>query len=98
MGTQRQVHHLFKCVLPPDLPARLVRFKEASGLTWRSLARLLGVSPYRVRQWRKRGVAPSSAHLFMLLTIAESMGLRDGILMCPDLDLPEGFDSKVLRR
>ena len=98
MGTQRQVHHPFECVLPPDFPERLVRFKEASGLTWRSLARLLGVSPYRLRQWRKRGVAPSSAHLFMLLTIAEAMGLRDGILMCPDRDLPEGFDSKVLRR
>ena len=98
MGTQRQVHHPFECVLPPDLPARLVRFKEASGLTWRSLARLLGVSPYRLRQWRKRGVGPSSAHLFMLLTIAECMGLRDGVLMCPDQDLPEGLDLEGLRR
>ena len=98
MGTQRQVHRPFECVLPPDFPGRLVQFKEASGLTWRSLARLLGVSPYRLRQWWKRGVAPSSAHLFMLLTIADAMGLRDGILMQPDHDLPEGFDSKALRR
>ena len=63
-----------------------------------ALARILGVSPYRLRQWRKRGVAPNSAHLFRLLTLAESMGLRDGILMCPDRDMPEGFDSNVLRR
>ena len=42
-------------------------------------------------------MAPSPGHLFLLLTIAESMGLRDGILMCQDLDLPEGFDPEGLR-
>ncbi len=99
MGTQRRVHSPpVECVLPADFPQRLVRFKEASGLTWRSLARLLGVSPYRLRQWWKRGVAPSPAHLFLLLTIAERRGLRDGILMRPDRDLPEGADPEVLRR
>ena len=98
MGTQRQVHRPFECVLPADFPERLVRFKDASGLTWRSLARLLGVSPYRLRQWRRRGVAPNSAHLFMVLTIAEGMGLRNGILMQPDRDLPQGFYSKALGR
>ena len=97
MGTRRQVHRPFECVLPADFPDRLERFKDASGLTWRSLARILGVSPYRLRQWRKRGVAPSSAHLFWLLTLAESMGLRDGILMCPDRDAPDGGDPKALR-
>ena len=97
MGTQRQVHRPFACVLPPDFAERLVRFKKASGLTWRMLARLLGVSPYRIRQWRKRGVAPSPAHLFMLLTIAEVMGLRDGILMLPAQDLPDGREWKALR-
>ena len=60
VGTQRQVHRPFECALPADFSERLVRFREASGLTWRSLARILGVSPYRLRQWRKRGVAPSS--------------------------------------
>ena len=98
MGTQQRVHRPFECVLPADFPERLVRFKEASGMTWRSLARLLGVSPYRLRQWRKMGVAPSPAHLFLLLTLAEGMGLRDGILMCPERDLPEGGDPKALRR
>ena len=97
MRTQRQVRRPFECVLPADFPERLVRFKDASGLTWRSFARILGISPYRLRQWRKRGVAPSSAHLFLLLTLAESMGLRDGILMCPDRDVPDGGYSKALR-
>ena len=43
-------------------------------------------------------MAPSHAHLFLLLTIAGAMGLRDGILMCQDLDLPEGFDPEAYRR
>jgi len=98
VGTQRKVHLPLDCVFPPDFPERLLRFKEASQLSWRTIARLLGVSPYRLRQWRNRAVVPSPAHLFMLLTIAECMGLRDGILMCPDRDLPEGFDPKALRR
>ena len=40
----------------------------------------------------------SPAHLFLLLTIAESMGLRDGILMCPDRDMPAGVDLEAHRR
>ncbi len=85
-------------MFPPDFPERLERFKEASGLSWRAIARMLGVSLHRLRQWRNKGVAPSPAHLFLLLTIAESIGLRDGILMCPERDLPDGFDQDVLRR
>ena len=79
-------------------PKRLVRFKEASGMSWRSMAQLLGVSPYRLREWRSKGVIPGSAHLFCLLTLAESMGLRDGVLMCPNRDLPTGVDMESLSR
>ena len=98
MGTQRRVHRPFRCVFPPDFPERLERFKEESGLSWRAIARMLGVRLDRLRQWRNKGVAPSPAHLFLLLTIADSMGLRDGILMCPERDLPEGFDPEAMRR
>ena len=98
MGTQRRVHRPFRCVFPPDFPERLERFKEESGLSWRAIARLLGVSLHRLRQWRNKGVAPSPAHLFLLLTIAEGMGLRDGILMRPGRDMPEGFDPEALRQ
>ena len=56
-------------------------------MSWRTIARLLGVSTYRLREWRLKRVIPSSAHLFYLLTLAESMGLRDGVLMCPARDL-----------
>ena len=99
MGVQRLVHGLpVVCVFPPDFSERLELFLNESGLSTRALARLLGVSPDRIRRWRKRGVAPSSAHLFPLLTIADVMGLRDGILMRPDRDLPEGVDPETLRR
>ena len=98
MGTQRRVHRPFRYVFPPDFPERLERFKEASGLSWRAIARMLGVRLDRLRQWRNKGVAPSPAHLFLLLTIAENMGLRDDILMCPDRDLPDGFYPEERRR
>ena len=63
------------------------RFKTESGLSWRSLARRLGVSPYRVREWR-RGTVPDSTHLFFLLTLADKLGLR-GIFICPKEDMPD---------
>ena len=62
--------------LPDDFSDRLVRFKEASGLSWRALARELGVNPYRLREWR-RGVTPTTPHLLHLLGLAEQFGLGD---------------------
>ncbi len=98
MGVQQRVYRPVEYDFPPDFPERLALFKEASGLSWKALARLLGVSLHRLRQWRNKGAAPSHTHLFLLLTIAGAMGLRDGILMCPDRDLPEGFDLEGLPR
>ena len=98
MGVQQRVYRPVEYDFPPDFPERLALFKEASGLSWKAIARLLGVSLHRLRQWRNKGAAPSHTHLFLLLTIAGAMGLRDGILMCPDRDLPEGFDLEGLPR
>ena len=98
MGVQQRVYRPVDFQFPKDFPERLKLFKEASGLSWKSLARLLGVRPYRLWQWRERGVAPSPAPLFLLLTIAESMGVRDGILMCPDRDMPAAVDLEAHRR
>ncbi len=84
MGRQRRIHRPITPVFPPDFPTRLERFKAAGGFSWRSLARRLGVSPYRIREWR-RGTVPSSTHLFTLLTLADQLGLR-GVLMCPERD------------
>ena len=96
MGVQRKVHRRETLVFPEDFPQRLVRFKEASGMSWRSLARLLAVSPYRLREWRMKGVVPDATHLFCLLTLAETLGLRDGLLMLPDRDLPWMYRQRHL--
>ena len=61
MGVQQRVYRPIESDFPPDFPARLALFKEASGLSWKAIARLLGVSLHRLRQWRNKGVAPSPA-------------------------------------
>ena len=90
MPSRIRAHRPVVSDLPDDFGERIEEFRVAGGLTVRSLARLLGVSPYRLREWR-RGVAPSSGHLYALVTIAEATGLR-GILVRPDQDLPAGLD------
>ena len=97
MGVQRRVYRPVQFDFPEDFSERLERFKEESGLSWKALARLMGVKPYRLLRWRQ-GTLPSSTHLFLLLTLADAMGLRDGILMCPDHDLPAGINPEELRR
>ncbi len=87
MGVKRQVARPLGRGFPPDFPERLERFREAAGLSWRGLARLLGVTTYRLSLWR-RGTVPSGEHLFLLLTLAAVLGLRDGVLMQPERDLP----------
>ena len=98
MGVQRRVHRPVEFDFPRDFPERLARFKEASGLSWKRLASVMGVSPHRLRQWRYGRAVPSTAHLFLLLTVAERMSLRDGILMYPWRDLPGHVDPEVHSR
>lgn len=98
MGEQRRVPGLpVVWVMPSDFPERLALFQRESGLSTRALARLLGVNPDRIRKWKKGHVAPNHIHLFALFTIAGAMGLRDGILMCPDRDMAEGLDPESVR-
>ena len=97
MGVQQRVYRPVEYDLPTDFPERLALFKEASGLSWKEIAHLLGVSLHRLRQWRNKGAAPNSVHLFLLMTIADVMELRDGILMQPERDLPERLDPEAVR-
>ena len=97
MGVQKRVYRLVEYDLPTDFAERIELFKEASGLSWKEIARLLGVSLHRLRQWRNKGAAPNSAHLFLLMTVADVMELRDGILMQTERDLPERLDPEAVR-
>lgn len=86
MLVRKQTHGPGGNGLPWDFGERLDQFMQASGLGPRPLGRLLGVSPHRVREWR-RGVVPSGRYLFRLLTLAEDMGMRE-MLTSPDPDIP----------
>ena len=93
MSTRARVYRPVVSDLPSDFGERIEEFRVASGLTVRSLARMLGVSPHRVREWR-RGVAPSSGHLYLLLMIAGRMGLRE-LLERPGDDLPAEVERQI---
>ena len=58
MGVQKRVYRPVEYDFPPDFAERLELFKQKSGLSWKEIARLLGVSLHRLRQWRKKGAAP----------------------------------------
>jgi len=79
MGRQRQVYRIEPVRFPPDFPARLECFREASGLTWRELARRLQVDIRLVKRWRK-GTSPGSGSLVILFTLATEMGLLHHLL------------------
>ena len=55
--------------LPDDFPQRLVRLKEASGLTWDELAELLGVEAKTVLRWTQ-GAEPLGGAYHWLLSLA----------------------------
>ncbi|MXY35187.1 MAG: hypothetical protein F4052_02120 [Dehalococcoidia bacterium] len=84
MSVQKQTYEPVGDGLPKDFGVRLDQFMQASGLGPRPLSRLVGVSPHRVREWR-RGVVPSWHYLYRLLKVAESVGLRE-VLMHPEGD------------
>ena len=86
MGRQRWVYRLEPSRFPDDFPARLERFKEASGFTWRGLARELRSDIRLVKRWRK-GTKPDPANLMALFALAARMGLLH--LLLPEASEPE---------
>ena len=56
-------------VLPEDFGECLERLKEASGLSWRGLAKALGVDPKRLGQWRK-GAEPCGGAMLSIVRFA----------------------------
>lgn len=62
-------------VLTGDFAQGLEAFKEASGLPWAEVARLLGTSVLNLWRWRKRGVLPNMQHLLAIQELADGMGM-----------------------
>ena len=77
MPRQRTDHSRRTYVFPDDLPERLMRFKEESGLSWGELARRLGTSVLNPRRW-KDGVRPILRHQMALLELAQDLCLGHG--------------------
>ncbi len=55
--------------LPEDFPRRLELLKEASGLSWRGMARAIGIDYKLLLRWRK-GAVPSGGSMYSLLLFA----------------------------
>ena len=74
MPRQRTHHKRTVYVFPKNFPLSLKAFKDASGLTWKEIARRLGTNALTLRRWRA-GVQPSSPHLLALLDLAGELNL-----------------------
>ena len=72
--------------LPDEFALAIEAIKEASGLTWEELARLLGTNSVNLWRWRN-GVRPGADHLLALQALARSLGLEH-ILPAASLDSP----------
>ena len=59
-------------VLPEDFGQRLERLKEASGLSWRGMAKALGVDPKQLFRWRK-GVEPCGGAMHSIFRFASRL-------------------------
>ena len=68
-------------VLPKDFAERLVRLKEASGLTWNAFADALGVDEKNVYKWRKKGAEPCGGAYHSLMRLAPMIPGGMDILM-----------------
>ena len=68
---------------PDDFPQRLERLRAASGLTWRRLARELGVSVRSLYRWRT-GTRPDAAHMLAIVEFASERELLGFLLSGTD--------------
>ncbi|MDE2843906.1 MAG: helix-turn-helix domain-containing protein [Chloroflexota bacterium] len=57
-------------LMPEEFGARLVRLKEASGLTWDGFATAIGVDIRQVLRWRKKGCEPAGGAMLALVDFA----------------------------
>ena len=73
-------------ILPDNFPIRLVRIKEATGLTWNEFGEKVGVNPRQMLRWRN-GAKPSGGAMYSLMRVA--MTLPNGYwLLYGDLNQP----------
>ena len=79
--------------VPEEFPQRLERFKEASGFSWRGLARELCIDIRLIKRWRN-GARPDSANLIALFGLAARMGLLH--LLLPEAGKPGRIEEAAV--
>ena len=90
MGRQRWVYRLEPPRFPEEFPQRLERFKEASGFSWRGLARELCIDIRLIKRWRN-GASPGPGNLVALFALAAGMGLLH--LLLPEAGVKESVEE-----
>ena len=75
--------------LPGDFTQRLIRLKEASGLTWEEFAGVLGVELKQVLRWQN-GTEPCGGAYHCLVLLATQIPGGLDILMGEDFPVPLG--------
>ena len=93
VGRQQWVYRLEPSRFPEDFPQRLERFKEASGLSWRGLARELRVDIRQLKRWRK-GTRPDPGNVVALFGLAARMGLLH--LLLPEAGEPVRMEEAAV--
>ena len=68
-------------VLSKDFPQRLIRLKEASGLTWNAFADVIGVDKKQVYRWREEHSEPCGGAYHSLILLASMIPGGMDILM-----------------
>ena len=58
---------------PRDFGRRLERLKLLAGLTWKEMARALGVTDRALLQWRRDERRPSGANILALMEFSRSV-------------------------
>ena len=71
-------------MLPADFPQRLLRLKEASGLSWSGMAQAIGVDRKQLRLWAE-GVEPCGGAMLSLFRLASRIPGGLDILLGEDL-------------
>ncbi len=74
MPRQRINHKGETNEVPEDIPDRLKRFHETSGLSWSEIALRIGTYRYTVWRWKEGRTRPIHHYWQALLELAEDLG------------------------
>ena len=72
MGHGKRIEDFRPAPWPEDLPQRLERLTELTGLSWEEFAERLGIKDDRVTEWRT-GTIPTGGEVWHIMRLALSV-------------------------